>query len=64
MKRILALTLAFVFAVLATPALAKEARTTIAVSCVVVSSSAYMQTASITTTRTCGANCLLKIVQY
>ena len=60
MKRLLALTLA----VLATPAFAREARTTIPVSCIVVSSSASAQTASITTTRACGPNCFLRIVQY
>jgi hypothetical protein len=60
MKRLLALTLA----VLATPSFAKEARTTIAVSCIVVSSGASVRMASITTTRACGPNCFLRIVQY
>ena len=60
MKRLLALALA----VLATPAVAKEARTTIAVSCNVVSSSASAQMASTTTTRACGLNCVIKTTVY
>jgi len=60
MKRLLALTLV----VLAAPALAKEARTTIAVSCIVVASDAGGSNAFVVTTRSCGTNCVLKITTF
>jgi len=60
MKRLLALTLV----ILATPALAKETRTTIAVSCIVVSSGTGGNNASVVTTRACGTNCVLKTTTF
>lgn len=60
MKRLLATTLL----VLATPTFAKEARTAIAVSCIVVEPDAGGTNASIVTTRACGTNCVLKITTY
>jgi len=53
-----------VLALLAAPAFAKDAKTAIGVSCVVVSSSLGAQTDSIITTRSCGEGCILKVTQY
>ena len=53
-----------VLALLVAPAFAKEAKTTMGVSCVVISSRLGAQTASIVTTHSCGEGCVLKLIQY